>query len=111
MRLTARDEIINGMPLVAFEGDIDLATLPVLRDHLTRVVAAHLGSVVAVDIESVGTLDDAGLGTLLGAAGRARQSGGDLIIVCADARLRSRFELTRLDRAITVVASRSHAAG
>ena len=102
MRLVARDEQIGGMPVLALDGDIDLATLPVFRDHLARFVAEHPGQVVAVDIESVGTLDDSGLGALLGAAGRARHGGGDLVVVCASDRLRERFAITRLDWAIEV---------
>jgi len=102
MRLVARDELIDGMPVVALDGDIDLGTLPVLRDHLARLVARHPGAVVAVDIESVGALDDSGLGAFLGAAGKARQAGGDLVLLCAGERLRERFAVTRLDRAIDI---------
>ncbi|MEN9823510.1 MAG: hypothetical protein RLZ04_1936 [Actinomycetota bacterium] len=102
MRLVAHDELIDGMPVLALDGDVDLATLPVLRDHLTRFVAEHPARVVAVDIESVGSLDDSGLGALLGAAGRARQGGGDLVVLCAGERLRERFAITGLDRAIEI---------
>lgn len=102
MQLVARDEQIDGMPVVALDGDIDLATLPVLRDHLARLVSGHPGVVVAVDIESVGALDDSGLGAFLGAAGKARQTGGDLVLLCANARLRERFAITRLDQAIDI---------
>ena len=41
---------------------------------------------------------------LLGAAGRAREHGGDLLLVCNSERLRSRFSLTGLDRAMVVQA-------
>ena len=102
MRLVARDELIDGMAVLALDGDVDLATLPLLRDHLARFVAEHPGRLVAVDIESVGALDDSGLGALLGAAGRARQGGGELVIVCAGERLRERFAVTGLDRAIEI---------
>jgi len=39
----------------------------------------------------------------LGAAGRARQAGGELV-VCASERFRTRFAVTGLDRAVTVAA-------
>ena len=48
--------------------------------------------------------DDTGIGMLLGAAGRAREHGGDLLLVCNSDRLRSRFSLTGLDRAMVVQA-------
>jgi anti-sigma B factor antagonist len=58
---------------------------------------------VAVDLDGVDVLDDSGLGALLGAAGRARRTGGDLVVVASDQRLRDRFTLTGLDRAVDVV--------
>ena len=66
------------------------------------LVADHAGRPVAVDLDGVDALDDVGLGVLLGAAGRARQAGGDLVVVCASEHLRERFTLTGLDRAINV---------
>ena len=62
-------------------GSVDLATLPQLGDALFRLVADHPGQRVAVDLDGVDVLDDTGLGVLLGAAGRARQAGGDLVVV------------------------------
>ena len=56
---------------------------------------------VAVDLDGVDALDDTALGVLLGAAGRGRQAGGDLAIVCASERLRGRFAVTGLDRAVS----------
>jgi anti-anti-sigma regulatory factor len=47
-------------------------------------------------------VDDAGLGILLGLAGRAREHGGDLRLVCAPGRLRDRLALTGADRAVAV---------
>jgi anti-sigma B factor antagonist len=76
--------------------------VPALRDALVRLIADHPGRRVAVDLDGVDALDDTGLGVLLGAAGRARLSGGDVVVITADARLRERFGLTGLDRAVEV---------
>ena len=90
----------NGLPVLQVSGEIDLATVPRFRDALHRLVTDHPATVVAVDLDGVLAVDDAGLGLLLGAAGRARQGGGDLVVVCSDPRLTHRFTETRLDRAI-----------
>ena len=58
---------------------------------------------MAVDLDGVDVLDDTGLGVLLGAAGRARQGGGEVVVVVADERLRARFTATGFDRAVDVV--------
>ncbi len=88
--------------MVHVHGELDLATVPALRDRLLKAVAQHPGAEVAVDLDGVTVLDDTALGALLAAAARARELGGDLVIVCTAARLLERIRQTRLDRAITV---------
>jgi anti-sigma B factor antagonist len=70
---------------------------------LLKLVDDNPGSTVLVDLDGVTALDDAGLGMLLGAAGRARQRQGDLRLVCTAPHLLRRFEVTGLDRAVSVV--------
>ena len=96
-------DVVGTLPVLTLSGSVDLATLPRLQDGLQRLGALHPGARVAVDLDGVDGLDDTGLGVLLGAAGRARQSGGDLIVVCAGERMRRRFAVTGLDRAVSVV--------
>ncbi|MEI8239689.1 MAG: STAS domain-containing protein [Actinomycetota bacterium] len=102
MELVARLVMLDGQPVLHVSGEIDLATLPVFRDHLLRAVVEQPGATLVVDLDGVTALDDSGLGILLGAAARARETGGEVVVVCSHARLRERFALTRLDRAITV---------
>lgn len=89
-------------PVVTLDGVIDLATIPTLHLHLHRAIADHRGSTVVVDLDSVTALDDCGLGVLLGAAGRARDHGGDLAVVVTSERLLQRFATTRFDSALDV---------
>lgn len=90
------------MPAIGVSGDLDLGTLPMFQTAVARLIADHLGATVAVDLDGVTVLDDAGLGVLLGAAGRAREHGGDLVIVCTTPRWLERFARSRLDRAVDV---------
>ena len=102
MELLCRLATLGTSPVLQVSGEIDLATLPTFRDHLTRAVGQHTGATVFVDLDGVTALDDTGLGMLLGTAGRAREAGGDLVVVCTSTRLLQRFALTGLDRAVTV---------
>jgi anti-sigma B factor antagonist len=95
-------DVVGAVPVLSLTGSVDLATVADLRDLLLRFTGDHPGEQVAVDLDGVDSLDDVGLGVLLGAAGRTRQNGGDLTVVCADGQLRQRFTVTGLDRAITV---------
>jgi anti-anti-sigma factor len=102
MELVARQTVIGLLQVLQLSGEADLATLPRLSDLLTKLVASSSGTSV-VDLDGLVVLDDAGLGLLLGAAGRARQSGGEFVVVCSTGTLRDRLTTTGFDRAVRVV--------
>ena len=102
MDLRSNASTVGGIPTVAVDGVVDLASIAVFRDALLRTIHSNSGELVVADLDGVAALDDAGLGVLLGAAAAARQADGDLEIVCNGERLRTRLERTRLDQAIAV---------
>jgi anti-sigma B factor antagonist len=79
-----------GSPL---EGELDLATVPVLEDHLATF--AQLGvSAILVDMEAVEFIDSTGLHAILQARSRARAAGHQLTVVGAGPTIRQLFDLT-----------------
>lgn len=100
--LSCRLSSVGERHVLSVQGEVDLATVPVLRDHLRRAIGMHPGTELTVDLDGVSALDDVGLGVLLGAAGHARERGGELVLVCSTARLLDRLQLTGLHRAIAV---------
>jgi anti-sigma B factor antagonist len=110
MPLSSSLDLAAALPVLHLSGEVDLATLPQFHDALVHVVDRQPGQRVAVDLDGVDSIDDAGLGLLLGAAGRARDRGGDLVLVCSGTRLRQRLRTTRLDLAVTVFPSVTAAA-
>ena len=102
MEPVCRLDEVGDRPVLHVSGEIDLATVPVLHDQVTRAIARHPAATLWVDLDGVTTFDDAGLGILLGAAGRARELGGDLRIVCTTPRLLQRFALTGFERAVAI---------
>lgn len=102
MDLSCRLTVVGDIPCLAVSGELDLASIAVLRDALLRVVTSNPGNTVVIDLDGVTVLDDTALGILLGAAARAREGGGDLAIVCTAERLCQRFERTGLDRAVEI---------
>jgi anti-sigma B factor antagonist len=108
MELHCRLTAIGSTPVLQVSGEVDLATLPTFRDHLTRAIGLHPGEALFVDLDGVTALDDTGLGMLLGAAGRARELEGDLLLVCTNERLLQRFATTGLDRALGVRSTLQH---
>ncbi len=102
MDLHLRTDSTGAVPVLLIDGDVDLATLPRLRNALARLVVDRSGQLVVADLSAVTSLDDCGLGVLMGAAAHARGTGGDLALVCRPGRLRERLSLSGLDRAMTV---------
>jgi anti-anti-sigma factor len=100
--LQVRVAMVGGTPTVAVGGLVDLGSVPLLQDVLTRAVLDHPGETIVVDLDGVVSFDDTALGLLLAAAGRARELGGALEIVCTSDRLLARLASTRFDRAVTV---------
>jgi anti-sigma B factor antagonist len=96
---------VGGSIIVVLDGSIDLAAVGTLHGDLTRVIRRHPGDSLIVDLDGIDAIDDTGLGVLLGAAAAARESGGDLEVVCNRSSLRGRLERTRFDRAVVVRAT------
>lgn len=101
----ARRTAASGLAVLDVSGEVDLATVPAFRDALHRLVTDHPASTVAVDLDGVHALDDSGLGLLLGGAARAREAGGELVVICSGDRLRRRLATTRLDQALDVLSA------
>lgn len=105
MDLSTTAEVIGDSVVVALCGEVDLSTVPLLHDALTRAIARQPQRPVVVDLDGVTALDDVGLGVMLGAAGAARRIGSDLCVVSTNTRLRERLDRTGFSRAIEVRAT------
>ena len=83
--------------VIAVFGEVDVASVPRLREQLHSLVAEGRNRIV-VDLDGVGFLDSTGLGVLVGALKRTRAHGGSLGLVCNQPQIRKVFEVTRLTR-------------
>ncbi len=88
--------------VVALSGIADLSTAPTLHSMLRQTCCDHPAETLIVDLDGLFAIDDAALGLLLGAAARARTTGGDLELVCNNEHLRTRLTTTRIDRALAI---------
>jgi anti-sigma B factor antagonist len=102
MNLSTSTIVVAGDAVISLSGEIDLSTLPLLHDALTKALAHHPGRMIVIDLDGITVLEDVGLGILMGAAGSARQSGADLVVVCNNMRLRERLDRTGFSRAVEV---------
>ncbi len=101
----------EGVAVLSLAGEVDLATVPRLRDRLVQVTGDHPGQAVVVDLGGVLFLDSTGLGVLVGGQRRARTHGGELHLVITAERFVELFRLTRLDVVFPIHATLSDALG
>lgn len=99
MQLRTQVSDIAGWTVVSVFGEVDVATSPQLREQLIKLVGDGRVRLV-LDLEGVDFLDSTGLGTIVSALKRVRTHGGDLRLVCTEARITRLFEITGLDKAV-----------
>lgn len=86
----------GGAAIVRPKGDVDLQRSPVLREHL-KSVSDRKPSRLVVDLSEVSYMDSSGVATLVEAMQLARRGKYPLVLCCLQDRVKSIFEIARLD--------------
>ncbi len=97
-----------GVITVSPTGDVDLSRSPSLRVALRDALAVKPGRVI-VDLAGVEYMDSSGIATLVEALQIARRGGTRIILCALRDRVRSVFEIARLDTVFTMTATRDEA--
>ncbi|MGH9072207.1 MAG: STAS domain-containing protein [Acidimicrobiales bacterium] len=94
--------------VVGLSGELDLYSAPRLRDRLDELVVEGW-AIIVVDLDQLAFMDSSGISVLVNSAKRARASGGELRLVCTQARLIKLFEITGLISSFAIFATRTQA--
>ena len=92
----------EGRCTVRLDGDIDMSTAPVLRKALLEVIETPVERLL-IDLGGVGYIDSSGVGTIVELRRRIDRSGSDLVLTGLQERVRSVFEITKLDKFFTIL--------
>lgn len=101
--------MVDGYPVVAPAGEVDISTVDALRDHLSALLDGGSRRLV-VDLGQIDYLDSTGLGCVAAARKRSQDLGGDLVLVCTRPRILRLFTITGLDAVFTICDSVAEAA-
>jgi len=100
----------DGSTIISPEGDVDLARSPVLRNSLRQAQGAKPPPKrLVVDLGMVDYMDSSGVATLVEALQIARRNNTKMVLCGMKERVRSIFEIARLDTVFTIAASREAA--
>ena len=98
--LAISDELVGETRVVRCVGEIDLATVPGLRDRVSSLQVDGPPHLV-IDLSGVTFIDSLGPGALIGIHKRARVLQGSLVVVPSQAATRV-FAATALDRVFEI---------
>lgn len=87
--------------IVAAQGEIDLRRSPELHRALVGLCEDR-PEVLVINLGEVTYMDSSGVGTLVEILRRTREHGGRMVLVAPTERVRSVFEITKLDRFFTI---------
>ncbi len=107
--LDIQSETISDGVLMRPTGEIDLSCAATLRQHLSKVQEGTPGRLI-VDLSQVPYMDSSGVATLVEAMQVARRSESKLVLCALQDKVRSIFEIARLDMVFTIVDSVEEAA-
>ena len=100
----------DDVAVVEAAGELDIHTSVVFKDSL--VGAIEEGSTrVVVDLTGVTFIDSSALGALVGGTRRSAEVGAELMIVCPAGSVARVIEITGLNRAFAIYATRAEALG
>ena len=92
----------DGAMILRPKGEIDLSRAPALRVHLGQALSAKPVRLI-IDLQDVPYMDSSGVATFVEAMQLSRKYGSKLILCGLRDRVRSVFEIARLDMVFTLV--------
>lgn len=101
MELTVDRREEGDYTVLQVHGEIDVYTAPVLREHLSEVIAEGRYHLV-IDMTTVDFLDSTGLGVLVGTLKRIRGHEGSLQLVCDQEKILKVFRITGLTKVFPI---------
>ena len=95
------EDLADGV-YIALVGEVDLSRSPALRQRLL-VMAGESPDRIVVDLSAVPYMDSSGVATLVEALQQQRRHKGKMVLCGMQAKVRSIFEIARLDTVFTIV--------
>ncbi|MBF0254765.1 MAG: STAS domain-containing protein [Candidatus Omnitrophica bacterium] len=90
----------DGIMMAEIQGEINISTSPQLKKDFEKVTAPK----VVINLAKVGYVDSSGLATLVEILKRARARGGTVCLTHLTDKVRSLFEITKLDKLFNIQA-------
>ncbi len=95
----------DGITVLQVDGEINISTSPELKKLFEKQTARK----VIVDLEKVSYVDSSGLATLVDMLKRTKTASGSLVLSGMPDKIKSLFEITKLDKLFQIFPARQEA--
>ncbi|HPF39120.1 MAG TPA: STAS domain-containing protein [Phycisphaerae bacterium] len=99
---------VDGGTIISLTGDVDLHHAPALHAALVQVANERPGRYI-LDLQDVPYIDSSGLGTFVEVFRRVNAYKGKMVLFGLNERVRSVFEISKLDRLFNICATEEEA--
>ncbi len=106
MRIQVEEK--TGINICYPEGDIDINTSPQVKKTFDKVLQTKAQKVI-INLKGVGYIDSSGLATLVEILKNFRKQGGRLKLCNLSNKVKSLFEITKLERLFDIIDSEEEA--
>ncbi|MFA5144314.1 MAG: STAS domain-containing protein [Candidatus Omnitrophota bacterium] len=107
--MAVKTESRDGLTVCRVEGDIDISSSPDIKKAFDKLIAQKTQRMI-IDLSKVSYVDSSGLATLVGILKNMRSYGGKMAIAGMSPKVKSLFEITKLDKLFVIAASEEEAA-
>ena len=94
-----QDDRQNEVVRLALRGELDIATAPILEEHLLRVETDGIRAVL-LDLRDLTFVDSAGLRTFVNAQRRAKDNGHRIALIGPNNQFRKLLQITNTERVV-----------
>ncbi|MFH0772134.1 MAG: STAS domain-containing protein [Candidatus Omnitrophota bacterium] len=106
--MVVKDRRVNEITVLTVDGEINFNSSPDFRKAFLRIPDSNLKKVV-VNLAGVDYVDSSGLATLVEAYQKIKGAGGELILANLSDKVKSLFEITKLEKLFRVFQSEEEA--
>ena len=106
--MAVKTESKNGLMICRVDGDIDINCSPELKKVFDKLISQKTPKII-IEMTKVVYVDSSGLATLVGILKNMRSYGGKMRIAGMSPKVKSLFEITKLDKLFEIMASEEEA--
>lgn len=103
-----RAEVKNGLTVCHIEGEIDINTSPGLKKSFDKLISGKTPKII-INLSKVTYVDSSGLATLVEILKNMRAYGGKLKLSDMSSKIKSLFEITKLEKLFDIASSEADA--